>query len=192
MELNYHHHHHHHHHTLAAVSRKITPVTSKEKVGWPQNGSGHCGEKKTSCPCRDLNLNTSFTSHNPWCWGKYGAKVQWWLTEHCCPTATFSITNPNKNSADANPDLCGQKPITNRLSHVTTIYVLSNETYPRNRFKIRRAINTRMGLFRDTMPHTLVMVTKLTYEEGGSIFGRSFKIIEPNRRSILEAVISES
>jgi len=37
--------------------------------------------------------------------------------------------------------------------------VLFNETYPHNRFKIRRAMNIRMALFRDTMPHTLVIVT---------------------------------
>jgi len=76
------------------------------------------------------------------------------MTEQCCPTATFSTTNPNKNSADANPDLRGQKPLTNRLSHVTTIYVLSNESYPHNSFKIRRAMNIRMALIRDTRRRT--------------------------------------
>ena len=40
-----------------------------------------------------------------------------------------------------------------------TIYVLSNETYPHNRFKIRQAMNTRIALIRDTTPHTLVTVT---------------------------------
>jgi hypothetical protein len=112
------------------------------------------------------------------------------LTEHCCPTATFSTTNPNKNPADANPDQCGQKPLTNRLSHVTTIYVLSNETYPHNWFKIRRAMNTRMVLFRDSTPHTLVTVTN-SHMKKEEVY--SVETSESSTRLIvviLEAVIS--
>jgi hypothetical protein len=35
-----------------------------------------------------------------------------------CPTATLSITNPTRTNPGANSDLLGERPMTDRLSHV--------------------------------------------------------------------------
>jgi hypothetical protein len=37
--------------------------------------------------------------------------------EKTCPSATLSTTNPTWTDHGAIPDLCGQRPMTNRLSH---------------------------------------------------------------------------
>jgi hypothetical protein len=36
-----------------------------------------------------------------------------------CPSATLSTTNPTWTDSGSNPVLCGERPVTNRLSHST-------------------------------------------------------------------------
>jgi hypothetical protein len=46
-------------------------------------------------------------------------------SEKTCPSATLSTTNLIWNNPDANPDLRGDRPTTNRLSHGIVIFTIN-------------------------------------------------------------------
>jgi hypothetical protein len=55
-------------------------------------------------------------------WSTGGKKL---AGEKSCPIATLSTTNPTWTDPESNPGLRGEKPATNRLSHVTQILKLN-------------------------------------------------------------------
>ena len=76
---------------------------------------------------------------------------------------------------------------------MTTIYVLSSETYPHNSFKIPQGNEYSDGVIQGYEAAHPRNSYKLTHEEGENIFCRNFRIInEANRRNILDGVISEN
>jgi hypothetical protein len=54
------------------------------------------------------------------------------LGEKTCPSATLSTTNPTWADPGANPGLRGERPATNRLSHLTAVSYVNAHHICRN------------------------------------------------------------
>ena len=44
-----------------------------------------------------------------------------------CHSATLPTTNPTRTDPGSNPGLCGERPVTNRLSHGTAMQVVKGQ-----------------------------------------------------------------